>query len=114
MCPATEVESLVSFDDFDDGSGVAHGWQKWAVDYTKQTKLTTFLGRFDQNSEFPYKAFDIPLALQRVFVSFDFLEIDSWDGGGTNGPDTFGIKFESEKEGKSVTIDFGAFDYTID
>jgi hypothetical protein len=54
------------------------------------------------------------VASQPVFVSFDFLKIDSWGGDGTNGPDTLGIKFESEKKGKLATTDFGAFDYTID
>jgi hypothetical protein len=114
MCPETEIEHLVSFDDFEDGTGVAHGWQDWAVDYTlKDTAFTTFLGRFNQNSQFPYKKFDIPLGSQRVFVSFDFLEIDSWDGNGPN-EDKLGIKFESETEGELVTLDFGAFHYTID
>lgn len=27
MCPATEVDNHVSFNTFDNGSGVAHGWQ---------------------------------------------------------------------------------------
>lgn len=113
QCPDTEVEILVSFDDFDDGSGVATGWHNWAVDYTEIESFTTFLGRFDSTTtKFPYKDFAIPTASQRIFVSFDFYEIDSWDGVG-NGPDTLGIEIESTTEGATVAANFGGFDYTI-
>jgi hypothetical protein len=65
------------------------------------------LGRYFKGDVFPSRTFYIPpLGVNRVFVSFDFYEIDGWDGNGKGGVDTFSVAISGDMDDE---IDFGWF-----
>ena len=110
-CPATEiVRNIGPAQDFNDGR-----WDGWTNGRSEQSERETyglFLGRYEQGEAFPHRDFVIPGSSQRVYFQYDFLEIDSWDGLGANGPDTAGIKIEGD-EGLVDNIVYGGYDYRI-
>jgi hypothetical protein len=133
VCIESEQDKVLVFQDFEDGRYV--GWNREArVDQTG-SPFSSFLGRFYQGDVFPYRIVSgiDPLGINRIFVSFNFFEIDGellysftffglfavslniiiswvagWDGNGKGGPDTFGVKVEGDLLDE---IDFGHFHY---
>jgi hypothetical protein len=67
---------LVARDTFDADS---EGWSSDKLDVDNDFTHGAFLGRFS-GTQSVTKVFDIPAASEELKLTFDFLEIDSWDG----------------------------------
>jgi hypothetical protein len=110
-CAATEIAQELTDQNFNDGR-----WDGWTNGRSEQSERDTyglFLGRYERGDSFPHRDFVLPASSQRMFFQYDFLEIDSWDGLGADGPDTAGIKIEGD-EGIIDMITFGGFDFRFE
>lgn len=85
------------------------GWTNGRTDQSGSA-FTRFLGRYFQSDAFPHRTFSIPpLGINKIFVSFDFYEIDGWDGDSLSaGTDKFLVSISGDVEDE---IDFGWFQY---
>jgi len=81
---SAHAETVVVADENFNG-GTASGWNDNSVETSNPNGNFTagFLGRHaGQSTEQLYKTFALPSGTTSVDISFDFYEIDSWDGGG--------------------------------
>jgi len=107
-CFSDELDEELSFDDFE--NGISTQWKNRGVESTPApaSNFTKFLGRYYKGSRGPYRtwAFDNVSVMRKFYVRFNFYEIDSWDGDGRNGPDSFQVHVRGDIE---EIIDFGVF-----
>ena len=79
------------------------GWTNGKVEGAGGS-LTTFLGRFGSDLPVPQKTWQLPANAASADISFDFYQIDSWDGNSAKwGPGKFGVELNSK------LVDVGAF-----
>ena len=85
-------------------NGLALGWSNFtSVNSRYRSYLSKFLGPFERAQQ-PKKTFVLSPATANVRVTFDFYQIDSWDGGSfPHGPDRFKVFVNS------YLVDLGFF-----
>eukprot|EP00546_Thalassionema_frauenfeldii_P015591 CAMPEP_0178908648 /NCGR_PEP_ID=MMETSP0786-20121207/8040_1 /TAXON_ID=186022 /ORGANISM="Thalassionema frauenfeldii, Strain CCMP 1798" /LENGTH=591 /DNA_ID=CAMNT_0020580575 /DNA_START=211 /DNA_END=1983 /DNA_ORIENTATION=+ len=106
QCTGSNAELVIYEEAF--STGLAEGWTNDAdVTTDFPVAFTSFLGPFTGNAD-PSRSFSIPTSVERLFVSFVFYEIDSWD------EDSFGLTIDAPEEDISTPISFGTFNTDIE
>jgi hypothetical protein len=101
---AYEQDTQLVFQRFEDENTT--GWENVKLD-TSGSDFTNFLGTFQSGDAFPEYTINFDTTkVNRMFISFIFYEIDSWDGNGADGTDSLSMKIEGDQVD---SIQFGWF-----
>jgi hypothetical protein len=108
LCDIFELDTQLSFQTFEDGT--TDGWENAKLDSSERA-FSTFLGRYQSGDPFPVRTINFdPTDVKRLFLSFYFYEIDTWDGNGPGGVDKLSMLIEGDT---TDVIQFGWFKDTF-
>ena len=86
--------TVLETNDFE-GDKALDGWTNGKLDYDHG--FTRFLGRFVGEDSDPQKKFEVPKDAEHAVLSFDFYEIDSWNGVFDNSQDALYVYINHEE-----------------